>query len=212
MNFFGKVIAVFLLLTPAAEAATVSFNFSGNTTSGSVFPSALLTGSVTYDTSSYTNDLVGSLSINTSTFTFAPKPAPISGLNSIYVYNNVGMPPFDSVSFYAGITGPDVVWGSTTYRPSYVVLSFGNETDVLSSAAIPSNPDVLNDFSVRYVSPQFEILDSSGSGTGAYTGIMFTPSVAVNATPIPATFPLFAFGLGALVLLGWGKKKGAQAT
>jgi hypothetical protein len=32
------------------------------------------------------------------------------------------------------------------------------------------------------------------------------------ATPLPATLPLFATGLGALGLLGWRRKRKAQAV
>jgi hypothetical protein len=38
--------------------------------------------------------------------------------------------------------------------------------------------------------------------------IYFTvDNVSVSATPLPAAFPLFATGLGALGLLGWRKKR-----
>ncbi|MGB6342256.1 MAG: PEP-CTERM sorting domain-containing protein [Xanthobacteraceae bacterium] len=35
---------------------------------------------------------------------------------------------------------------------------------------------------------------------------------SVSATPLPATLPLFAGGLGAIGLLGWRKKRNAQAV
>jgi hypothetical protein len=35
---------------------------------------------------------------------------------------------------------------------------------------------------------------------------------APSTTPLPATLPLFASGLGALGLLGWRRKRKAQAT
>jgi hypothetical protein len=39
------------------------------------------------------------------------------------------------------------------------------------------------------------------------TNNIFAPPGAVGATPLPATLPLFATGLGALGLLGWRRKK-----
>ena len=37
-------------------------------------------------------------------------------------------------------------------------------------------------------------------------------SITVNQTPLPAALPLFATGLGALGLLGWRRKRKAQAA
>jgi hypothetical protein len=34
----------------------------------------------------------------------------------------------------------------------------------------------------------------------------------LSAVPLPATFPLFASGLGALGLVGWRRKRKAQAV
>ena len=45
------------------------------------------------------------------------------------------------------------------------------------------------------------------------TGNLFvTASLRVNDVPLPATLPLFATGLGALGLLGWRRKRKAQAA
>ena len=48
--------------------------------------------------------------------------------------------------------------------------------------------------------------NNAGSGS---LNLVFTP---VLETPLPAALPLFATGLGALGLLGWGRKRKAQAT
>ena len=48
---------------------------------------------------------------------------------------------------------------------------------------------------------------------GTPTSIGFElDGVPVSATPLPATLPLFASGLGALGLLGWRRKRKAQAV
>jgi len=39
----------------------------------------------------------------------------------------------------------------------------------------------------------------------------FTFSLTGNTVPLPATLPLFATGIGALGLLGWRRKRKAQA-
>ena len=37
-------------------------------------------------------------------------------------------------------------------------------------------------------------------------------SLAISSTPLPAALPLFATGFGALGLLGWRRKRKAQAA
>jgi hypothetical protein len=60
-------------------------------------------------------------------------------------------------------------------------------------------------------------LSSSGLGfTGEFPGTSydFTSGdavIATNTTPIPPALPLFAAGLGAMGLLGWRRKRKAQA-
>ena len=51
--------------------------------------------------------------------------------------------------------------------------------------------------------------DSTGIGPPADNVIA---TAAATATPLPATLPLFATGLGALGLLGWRRKRKAQAA
>lgn len=54
---------------------------------------------------------------------------------------------------------------------------------------------------------QFLAFDASpGACCGEYEGTAFAP---VSPTPLPASFPLFATGLGAVGLLGWRKKRRA---
>jgi hypothetical protein len=50
-----------------------------------------------------------------------------------------------------------------------------------------------------------------GDNTGSLTGNFSIEGLNVGATPLPATFPLFATGLGMLALLGWRRKKKAAA-
>jgi hypothetical protein len=207
-----SILAIALASTAGASPETFGFfGTSGN--SPSPFDSNQLSGSVTYDTSSFTADiLTGSVSVGSATWTYASKPAPISNLNSIYVYNDVGTPQFDAMTFYIGITGSDVLFGSTTYRPSFLVLSFGSEQNVFSSSAIPSDPNVLNGFSERFANIQFEILDGQGFGTGQFTGLAFAPITVgnpVSPVPEPETYGMLLTGLGLLGFLARRRKKKA---
>jgi hypothetical protein len=43
-------------------------------------------------------------------------------------------------------------------------------------------------------------------------GVQTLPTPTPTATPLPATLPLFATGIGGLGLLGWRRKRGAQAV
>ena len=57
----------------------------------------------------------------------------------------------------------------------------------------------------------FDVLTPGGSLT-FLSGHDYSSSLAESATPIPAALPLFASGLGALGLLGWRRKRKAQAA
>jgi hypothetical protein len=65
-------------------------------------------------------------------------------------------------------------------------------------------------------SPFLEVfyLDANGQPQTFFDfgSVFFTASLAASATPLPAALPLFATGLGALGLLGWRRKRKAQAA
>ena len=54
----------------------------------------------------------------------------------------------------------------------------------------------------------FNVLYSAASDNVSIRGVAFAP----DETPLPAALPLFATGLGALGLLGWRRKRKAQAA
>ena len=56
--------------------------------------------------------------------------------------------------------------------------------------------------------PSLAFVTLSGTGVAAPGGTLSAPS----ATPLPATLPLFATGLGALGLLGWRRKRKTHAS
>jgi hypothetical protein len=58
----------------------------------------------------------------------------------------------------------------------------------------------------------FASIEASGGTAGGVTTNTYEDAWYVAATPIPAALPLFASGLGALGLLGWRRKRKAQAA
>ena len=54
--------------------------------------------------------------------------------------------------------------------------------------------------------------DMTNLGDNLPSYVIADAKVAVNLTPLPGALPLFASGLGALGLLGWRRKRKAQAT
>jgi hypothetical protein len=72
--------------------------------------------------------------------------------------------------------------------------------------AIPSGvyvgfEDLSKDLSKGFGAPNFDYLDET----------FVVTNVATNVTPLPAALPLFATGLGGLILLGWRRKRKAAS-
>lgn len=179
-----------------ANASTVSFEYSGTLSSTVIAEATAVTGTMTYDTTSYTAPLLdGSVSVGGLTFSYAAKPSIIANLNSLYVYNDVGSPAFDSVVFYTGLTGPDVTYNGAVWQPSYLILSFGNDPTVLSSSAIPDDPTILNQFSIRSANLQFQELDANGTPLGVYSGLASSTTLSISPVPIPDAGSLLLSGL-----------------
>ena len=63
-----------------------------------------------------------------------------------------------------------------------------------------------------FVDPVFTI-DPGFSGATDYS-LLFSDGIgnSPDTTPLPASLPLFATGLGALGMLGWRRKRKAQAA
>jgi hypothetical protein len=77
-----------------------------------------------------------------------------------------------------------------------------NNSLLLSSFVLPSgvllpNMDYTFDVTLGYYDPTYGLEDTSETFTQGF----------FNPTPLPATLPLFATGLGAMGLLGWRKKR-----
>lgn len=106
------------------------------------------------------------------------------------------------------------------YSASYAEF----EVEIENMSINPStflNNELFATVSIQGVAPGLSLIELSGSGQGGccsgddfFDFSLDTPAeVTVNsaAVPLPAAFPLFATGLGALGLLGWRRKRKAAA-
>jgi hypothetical protein len=125
-------------------------------------------------------------------------------------------------------SGTDAISGFTidagTYHGSYSTLlanwSFQTDasgaltlTNFFGTATTSNNQDNFGSFQGNDVFGN-EFVDSLDRVNHFATGLSTVSSwtIAPVATPLPATLPLFASGLGALSLLGWRRKWKAQAA
>jgi hypothetical protein len=101
--------------------------------------------------------------------------------------------PFDALANADLISGNDL----------YTVDSSGNLTSEHFNVSSSSN-----NFEIRLEAQDFELGTNNSSLIVASDVATFTPVI----TPLPAALPLFATGIGALGLLGWRRKRKAQAA
>jgi hypothetical protein len=98
-------------------------------------------------------------------------------------------------------------------RAGIVTVVMAERLQLTSGGNLTNNPSI--DASDPFDVSSMELLDANGVPIPGVTfvaddGTIF-PDAADTATPIPATLPLFATGLGALGLLGWRRKQKARA-
>ena len=189
-KLLGLMAGAALLVVPAgtAFANTVSFSFTNNV---SFDVPGTVTGTIQGLTDNGTSELPTSVIITSapsgddpfgSTFPITFLPAAITGVG-LTVDNN-------GVLTGGAIAGSMTVSGFTGQE--FFDLFVTAKTYVFGTTTTDVN--VIN---------RTTCLDGGELGC-------FNQSL-VNATPLPATLPLFASGLGALGLLGWGRKKKAAA-
>jgi hypothetical protein len=110
---------------------------------------------------------------------------------------------------------PNGVWGNTGNFVGLSTVSFySNNFGGFNSpnTGVDWNTLVTN-AGATLVALIFLDLDSGWAGADQHLLVNnFTVNGDVLATPLPAAFPLFATGLGALGLLGWRRKRKAQAA
>jgi hypothetical protein len=128
----------------------------------------------------------------------------------------------------------DVTMDFTEYNSSNVIIGTGSLTETGTYTAKYSGTDL--GCSGKSGSGQTDCIDWTGAATGVGGSVKLpvaigsvlldvtfynaqdwaiTPKISFTETspvPLPATFPLFASGLGALGLLGWRRKRKAVAA
>jgi hypothetical protein len=182
--------------TASATSINISFFGTGGSSTLSIAPSPPV------------ND---SLQIHIAPVSGSASPCPSSGCIPPFIFDTLSISLYDQqdnlvgsgtvgFDFVCGVSGPgntincgDMIpegSGSLTLPTdaAYVQLSnelsFGGDVDISTSLA------VIND---------------------SFDTVQFT-EIAGLPTPLPATLPLFASGLGALGLLGWRRKRKASAA
>ena len=194
----SALLAIGVFATSPAKASPVVFDFSysgnlqGNVISG--FGTITATdnggGSYTAVSGSGTSTEAGALTLL----------APGTYINTLSPSVNLG--PSDNLLFPSSnplLTGNGLVFQGTAppLDPNSVYLSIwangpGNYSYFNNYDSFPNSNDYYN--------------------TGSNTFELSFASTSLAATPLPAALPLFASGLGALGLLGWRRKRKAQAA
>jgi hypothetical protein len=106
-------------------------------------------------------------------------------------------------------------WGDNRPGQSYSLLVYVNgilvDTINDTDGAPGSNPTgtIVTINGLTTVGGNLTLLFAQASGSQASP---IFDDVQISATPLPAALPLFASGLGALGLLGWRRKRKAQAA
>jgi hypothetical protein len=190
-----------VLCVANAKASPVTYTVSAPVTGslgGTSFPAnEVLTLTGTADTTNVMN-LGGGFFINDVTGSF-------SFTLSVSV-GGVGRGTFtDSVSAFVDQTIPEAGFEDNTQMSTILTARFNPAfaSYALSTSIGPIIGAANNDLGVSYpTSAGLLNIDSAGPNA-TFTAVV---------TPLPAALPLFATGIGALGLLGWRRKRKAQAV
>ena len=194
---------------PAAHAATYAFDVT--TTSNTVLDLIVTVSTPDalggYDITGVTGT-VGGISVSNFTGTWGTNGDQVS--SGLYLNPHQGANPV-----YNDGNGPNVFTvqnppGSGGWNAEIDNLFFPNldpNLDYIGGIAL-----LLSDGASYYLSAN---CSPPTSCPGSYYDALGRPVITFNdtgTTPLPATLPLLASGLGALGLLGWRKKRKAQAA
>ena len=164
----------------------------------------------------------GSGTIDTNDLTIIPAGVHSTGAFIVPAAGDIinGSPNGTNYDGYTGFTGP------TSFGPGQLTGPSTGSGDIVGIDNGEFSP-------ARLIVPAGYVSGSTLSDIGIYNnqtlaGLLVTPGaytwtwdngadnfvlqIGPVATPLPATLPLFATGLGALGLLGWRRKKKAQAA
>jgi hypothetical protein len=169
-------------MVPASSRADTIYTYTGNGFASAISPYT------STDLVSGWIDLLEPLGISVGPLTITPVSFSFSDGVQTITNNNYNVASFSFNDFVTSSSGGIVWW--------YVEL-FG----------------VPNGGIHTYNSPLYSSYGDYAAGAGGYAVNYSAPGTwEVTTTPIPAALPLFATGLGALGLLGWRRKRKAQAS
>jgi hypothetical protein len=117
------------------------------------------------------------------------------------------------ITLPTGLSNIQAKMGSTTSGETYTI--WGSSTSATSgfSQLIANGTSDNSLFSLSALCPTCQYFYFGvGSTAVAQSNVLLEEITAVSAVPLPAALPLFATGLGALGLLGWRRKRKAQAA
>jgi len=159
------------------------------------------------------------------TFTFTYLGTEAGYTNAAYDdFSYAGTPLFlnhgTGSNTYGDTSAPmSFVLGTNPALVPFSFQSFGGSTHAVNGGAVSSQAAMAFYFDPTNPLTVFLLFDDSGAGPDKDFDDMviridaqFLTGGSGGTTPIPAALPLFATGLGALGLLGWRRKKKAQAV
>jgi hypothetical protein len=122
-------------------------------------------------------------------------------------------PITDSTAFISGDTSDDITLGTASLGTCSSPLAAGGTCTASISFSVDNGTgETDGDSGVTQLTANFTTAASNVNTGPLFTTITVTDPAVTPATPLPATLPLFASGLGALGLLGWRRKRKAGAS
>jgi hypothetical protein len=115
----------------------------------------------------------------------------------------------DTVAVYSGLSGTGIELASLSLTPNSTAVSCVGSPSTSTSGA--SAKDEFCTWSTASVS-NFGVAQSILFGPTGSSNLQDIEFDDVQVTPLPAAFPLFATGLGAVGLLAWLRKRKAGST
>ena len=204
--FIGTALSVFAFAAPAV-AVPVTYTIEG-------------TGSGSLDGTSFTNDLV-TVTIPGDTINIQQQT--VLGSN---VFRNLATGP--ATVTVTGV-GTDTLAKTAAFvnqRPTFLEAGFssltGDSVPFFPPSVDPFWTTMNNAFASNGLDTSIGPVDgtaffarnalSTGTGGSFNLTSMDTSTFTADVVPLPATFPLFGSGLGALGLLGWRRKRRTQSV
>jgi hypothetical protein len=217
-HLMTAVIAPLLLFTLPVAAATFTENVTINPNTGVVtgqpgqpillFPTVNLPTAVTLNTG---DELILSVTFSGGEAIQVTKDATIPNQNGIQVVVSplLGMGPFQTST----LTLTGVLGSTNTNSASETTLCNCLVGDITNSTGVDLTDSVFTFTGFKLDTTLLPSPDgaSTFNASNFYFSVDYADTTVVSQTPLPVALPLFATGLGGLGLLGWRRKRKAQA-